>query len=478
MSLRSGLILAFAGVILFVLVIAGLALTFLLRGYQDRLTEGRMRDLSRPLFSRIARAGEGLPRGLPPGRLAESLQAQAGDLPVLGIVVDDDGTVRIDTSPEQIFAGHQLNLRASESGPGTLEGTVSGIFRGPDGNRYVYASSRFHVQADGEPRVLNLVLATPSADITQGLDSLVRVLAAAGAVALAGAVLLALLIARRLTRPLQRLEAATREVAAGNYDRQAPVQGSREMRSLARSFNEMTGKVRSARQQQRNFLANVSHELRTPLTSIQGFSQAIIEGAVTDQRGYRRAGEIINEGARRLIRLVEQLLDLDRIESRATEMVRESVDLAELVDRVAAVFEVRASEAHVEIVRRLGPAPAISGDEDRLEQVLTNLVDNAIRHSPPDGKVTIGLTFDGPENVVLTVDDQGEGIPAQDSERVFERFQTEPEGSGTGLGLAIAREIVRMHGGELRAENLPKGGARLVMTIGVSIAAQDPTLSE
>ncbi len=267
MSLRSGLILAFAGMIVFSMVIAGLALMFLLRGYQDSLTENRMRDLSRPLFFRIANAGRDSPRGLSPARVAEALFLQAGDLAVVGMVVDDDGNVRLDTSPEQSFIGHRLSLESPASGPGNPEGVVSGIFRGPDGNRYVYASSRLTFRADGESRVLNLVLATPSVDITRGLGNLVRVLAAAGAVALAGAVLLALVIARRLTRPLQRLEASTRDVAAGNYDRQAPVEGAREIQSLARSFNGMTRRVRNARQRQRNFLANVSHELRTPLTS-------------------------------------------------------------------------------------------------------------------------------------------------------------------------------------------------------------------
>ena len=469
MSLRSGLTLAFAGVILFSLVIAGLALAFLLRGYQDRLTEARMRDLSRPLFSRIARAGEGQPRVISPGRVADSLLQQAGDLPVVGLVVDDHGTVRFDTTAEQTFLGHGLQLQLPRSSPGGPDETVSGIFRGPDGRRYVYSSSLLNVHVEGIPTSLNLVLATPSADLTLGLEDLVRVLAVAGVVALAGASLLALILSRRLTRPMQRLEAATREVAAGNYDRQAPVEGASEVRSLATSFNQMTRRVRDARQRQRNFLANVSHELRTPLTSIQGFSQAIIEGAVTDQQGYRRAGEIINKGSRRLIRMVEQLLDLDRIESGSTEMMMEDVDLADLVGNVIAVFEVRAGKAGVNFKLRLGPAPTVAGDPDRLEQVLTNLVDNAIRHSPQGGTVTVGLAADRAKQVVLTVEDEGDGISPQDAERVFERFQTTPEGDGAGLGLAIAREIVRAHGGELRAESAEDGGAHLIMTLGIGI---------
>ncbi|HJO07911.1 MAG TPA: HAMP domain-containing sensor histidine kinase [Chloroflexota bacterium] len=502
MSLRFGLVIAFTGIILFSMVTAGLALMFLLRGYQDGLTETRMRDLSRPLFVRVALAGEEFPRGLPTPRVREALRARAGDLAVVGLIVDDDGKVHMDTSPNRVFIGQQLPLVWPESGPGRTaepgdesggrEGQspakvrpaydvdgdrgphqkmVSGIFRGLDGNRYVYASSKLPMTVEGTSRTFNLVLATPSVDITQGLGNLAQVLSAAGAVALAGAVILAVVIARRLARPLQYLKMSAREVAAGNYDRQAPVEGAREIQSLARSFNQMTRRVRNARQQQRTFLANVSHELRTPLTSIQGFSQAIIEGAVTDREGYRRAAGIINDGAQRLIRLVEQLLDLDRIESRTTEMVLEDVDLADLVERVVSIFEIRSEEAGVDIVRRLGPIPTVLGDSDRLEQVLTNLVDNAIRHSPSGGKVTIGLAADGPTGVVLTVDDEGLGISPPDAEKVFERFQTEPDGSGIGLGLAIAREIVRVHGGELRSENRDGGGARLVITLGTSSAA-------
>ncbi len=103
------------------------------------------------------------------------------------------------------------------------------------------------------------------------------------------------------------------------------------------------------------------------------------------------------------------------------------------------------------------------------------MVDNAIRHSPAGGKVTIGLAAEGADKVVVTVDDEGQGIPLQDAEKVFERFQTEPDGSGAGLGLAIAREIVRIHGGDLRAENREGGGARLRMTLGVTSAAPDET---
>lgn len=121
----------------------------------------------------------------------------------------------------------------------------------------------------------------------------------------------------------------------------------------------------------------------------------------------------------------------------------------------------------MKIARRLGPAlvPAVTGDPDRLEQVLTNLIDNAMGHSPQGRTVTVTMVAEGTTRVVLTVEDEGEGISAQDTERVFERFQTTPEGNGAGLGLAIAREIVRAHGGELVAESAEGGGAKLIMTL-------------
>lgn len=470
-SLRARLVLAFSGVIIISLIVAGAALALLLRGYQVRLTEARLRDLSAPAFEKLARQADSGPRGVPAARIAGFVQSQAADLKVAALLVDPSGRVVVDSTEAKSFFDHRLDLpdpRTIEPGGARFP---SGRLRAPDGTLWVYSATRLRVLDGTETRFAILVLATPSGTLASGLEDLVRVLAFGGLIALAASIVLAALVARSLSGPLRRLERATEAVAKGNYETDAPVEGPAEIGRLAASFNEMTRQVKAARQLQRSFVANVSHELRTPLTAIHGFSQAIVEGAVTDEEGYRRAGRIINEGAQRLIRLVEELLDLARIEAGQVEMALESIDPAAVAERAIDAFEIRAKERRIEIVRRLGVMPRVRGDPDRLAQVLTNVVDNAIRHTPEGGRVEVRSRTDAQGWAELAVEDAGPGLKPDELARIFERFQR-GAGGGTGLGLAIAREIARVHGGRLWAESEPGSGARFILRLPPSSTAR------
>ncbi len=277
------------------------------------------------------------------------------------------------------------------------------------------------------------------------------------------ALIASLLIVRWIAKPLQSLTRAASQLAHGNYATRAPVRGPSEVRVVANAFNVMAQRVELTQQAQQDFLANVSHDLRTPLTSIQGFAQAIVEGVTDTEASQRAAGVIYNE-AGRLTRMVNELLDLARIQAGRMDMMRQAVELDEILLAVGQSLEMKAKENDVTIHLKIPCLPRIAGDGDRLAQVFTNLVDNAIKHTPDGGQVWLKAQLDSQGGLLIQIEDTGEGIPKTDLPRVFERFyqvdKSRAKRVGTGLGLAIAQEIIYAHGGRIWAESEYGQGAR------------------
>ena len=221
------------------------------------------------------------------------------------------------------------------------------------------------------------------------------------------------------------------------------------------------------------FVSNVSHELRTPLTCIKGYAETLLEGALDDTQLARRWLNVINDEAKRLERLINDLLDLSMIEAQQVEMKFGPVDLSSILRHAAAILEPHGKKGKVTIkleVPKKGLTWAV--DEDRLSQVVLNLIDNAIKYSPPDGVVKVKLTTDK-ENARIEITDKGTGIPEEELPRIFERFYRVEKGSsarfgGRGLGLSIAMHIVEAHGGELQVESkLGQGSTfRIVLPAG------------
>jgi signal transduction histidine kinase len=272
--------------------------------------------------------------------------------------------------------------------------------------------------------------------------------------ALAGAALAALvaaLLARRITRPLRRVAGAIPAVAAGRRHEPVPVEGARELASLAGAFNAMGERLERARAAERDFLLSVSHELKTPLTAIRGYAEGLADEAVDAQE----ASETITLESARLERLVGDLLDLARMNRSEFGVRREPIDLA-----VAAREAVRRHEAQA---RAFGvgleadvadPAPAV-GDADRILQVASNLVENALRLTPPDGLVRV-VAAPG----VLAVEDTGPGLAPEELARAFERFflysrYGAERPVGTGLGLAIVEQLAQGMGGTVEVTSEP-----------------------
>jgi two-component system OmpR family sensor kinase len=285
------------------------------------------------------------------------------------------------------------------------------------------------------------------------------VLAGLGGAALAA--LLSFLLARRLTRPIAALAAATRQVAAGGPAVTVPVDGEDELAALGNAFNHMSAELTRARESQRSFLESVSHELKTPLTSIRGYSEALAQDAVSAEEG----GRIIGAEADRLERLVSDLLDLARLDRAGFAVERHEVDLATIGSAAVKRHLPRARELGVGL-RCAGENGALSvGDAGRLLQATSNLIENALRLTPAGGVVEV-VTRPGE----IVVRDTGPGLDPDDLPHAFDRFYLydryrSERAVGSGLGLAIVKELTAAMGGGVCAANRADGGAEFTITV-------------
>jgi signal transduction histidine kinase len=275
----------------------------------------------------------------------------------------------------------------------------------------------------------------------------------AAVVALIISLLVAFWLARWIGNPLQRVVAASRAMPSAET-KPVALHGPREVQELTHAFNEMNTRVLDSQKSQREFVANVSHELKTPLTSVQGFAQAILDGTADSPDSRQQAARIIYDEAGRMHRMVVDLLDLARLDAGTLELQHEAIDLPGLLNNIAERFGLQAQGAGVTLHVEAASLPTVMGDGDRLAQVFTNLVDNAIKNTPAGGQITIRSSQADPE-VQVEVEDSGNGIPPEALAHIFERFYqadpSRPGGNkhGTGLGLAIVKEIVNAHGGKI-----------------------------
>jgi two-component system sensor histidine kinase BaeS len=277
-------------------------------------------------------------------------------------------------------------------------------------------------------------------------------------------------LGHRIARPLQQTEAVTRRIATGDLEARVPVTAQEwpELVSLANSVNQMSASLARAQGTQRQFLMSVSHDLRTPLTSIRGFAEALSDGATTD---VTYAAGVIGSSARRLERLVTDLLELAKLESGAFSLHSVTLDLSDVVSQAAQAFEPAATGLGLSIeIETMGAGEVLCvADPDRVGQVVANLVENALKYAT--SRVTVGTRRLSDGWLEAFVEDDGPGIPWADLERVFDRlYQSRLSPGrelGSGLGLAIVDELVRAMGGRVRAESPtgPNGGTRVVIVL-------------
>jgi signal transduction histidine kinase len=285
------------------------------------------------------------------------------------------------------------------------------------------------------------------------------------------------LLARGMTSPLREMVAATRAMARGDYGRRVTATSRDEVGDLARSFNAMAAELAEVDRMRRDLVANVSHELRTPITALQAGLENLVDGV--EPPGPEQLRTMLRQ-VERLGRLVTQLLDLSRLESGAIPLQRRSFEVRRVLED--AVDESRLHAPDVEVsVAVAEPGLAADGDPERVHQVLANLLENAVRHSPAGGRIEVSARSERgpgrgvPEDwVAIEVCDEGPGIPDEEANRVFERFYRADSArssshGGAGLGLAIARWIVDLHGGDIRAERRVPTGCRMVVLLPAAV---------
>jgi len=290
----------------------------------------------------------------------------------------------------------------------------------------------------------------------------------AGVIALLVSLILAFVLSRWVADPLQQVIVAARNYPSEDVQQLMPY-GPREVQDLTRAFNSMVGRVHASQKSQRDFVANVSHELKTPLTSIQGFAQAILDDTAGTSEARKQAAQIIYDESGRMHRMALDLLDLARLEAGTADLQMLDVDMGVLLQGVVDKFTPQAQKANVNLQLDVpNDLPPVTGDGDRLAQVFTNLVDNALKFTSANGVITLSAKKAGRE-MEVSVTDTGIGVESEALPHLFDRFyQADPsraggEKHGAGLGLAIVKEIVEAHGGKIGVRSQAGQGTTFVI---------------
>ncbi len=281
--------------------------------------------------------------------------------------------------------------------------------------------------------------------------------------------LIGFLLMRRVVTPLADVIGAAHAVATGDFSARVQVRGPDDLRSLSDSFNRMAEALERNDRERRNWLADIAHELRTPLTVIRGRLEGMVDGVYPADETH--VAPVLEE-TYVLERLVEDLHLLTLAESRQLHFDKQPVQLGELVERAADLFRAEAEEKNIQLVVQVSAdTPAVEADPQRVGQVIGNLLSNALRYAPENGRVTIDVDrADSAGRVRLAVGDNGPGVPEADLPKLFDRFwrseKSRTRGAGgAGLGLAIARQLIEAQGGRLTAQNLPEGGLQVAFVL-------------
>ncbi|MGH2470914.1 MAG: sensor histidine kinase [Candidatus Limnocylindria bacterium] len=450
-SIATRLLLSYLAVVVVGLAVASITISGLILRYENDQTRLHLQELSAPFLTAIQ---TGVRAGQQPREIVDALteQAKAANARLL-----------ITTAQRRVVIDSETRLMGTLL-PQPTSGNIGEFTEGSE--QWIWVRQQLARAAGSGVGLGFIVVARPRAVFTDTLRALLPSLALSGLVALGFALVVAVLLSRTITRPLRDLVGGVRRFAGGDYGTRVPLAGPSEVAEMGTAFNEMASEIQRARGSEQAFLADISHELRTPLTSIQGFAQAIVDG---EARGdaVSHVAEIIHREARRLVRMVEGLLQVARLESGAQTMARDEVAPSRLLEGAIAALEVQAKDAGVTFdVAGAEALPAVRGDADKLAQLFLNVLDNAVKHSPRGAVVQVrGSRDDGA--VMVRVRDAGSGLPQGAQARLFQRFYRgeNAQRDGAGLGLAIAHAIAQAHGGTIRASNVEGGGAEFAVRL-------------
>ncbi len=347
---------------------------------------------------------------------------------------------------------------------------------GPEMQRLLVALPVFQ-EEDGEGDSGNpadvigvITVSAPLTGVQATVAHLSRLTTYSGLIAAAVAGVLALSLSKTISNPLRVMTRAARELVGGNFRSRINVTATGEMGELAATFNQAVDEMEKTVEEQKrlqelrqNLVANVSHEFRVPLTSIQGFAEAMLDGLVEEEEK-EKCLRLILDNTFYVKRLVSDLLELSSIESGHIQLQWEKISTSRLMDRVIHSAQPKAKGKNISLEYEQKHLPSyVEADEDRLFQVLINLLENALTYTPPGGQIKVEAR-EVEDNIVFMVRDSGAGIPAEDLPHIWERFYKVDKArnrahKGKGLGLAITKELVHLHGGEVSVESAPGKGS-------------------
>jgi signal transduction histidine kinase len=482
MSLRFRLFLSHAAVALSSLVVLALAITLLLSEFQRELALRELSVLAGNLWRQARTAAVQNASDLPQQFQERVSRIISRDNNLRVLLIDENGIISSDsiTQLNMNMAGSRLDINTKPDFLNFNRDIASaGEFRDKTSfqRRWVYVVYPVEPLLSNPPArqsgYVALARQLPQRIIPARLnlyideDSLAPILQATIATWIFAGIIAAL-VARSIAKPIQKVTAGANAIADGEYHQRVDASGPYEVKRLATDFNRMAERVQESQRIERDLLINVSHELKTPLTSIKGFAQAIMDGTVNDKDTTQHVAQVIFDESERLSRLVNSLLDSTRIETGNAPMNIQTVDMNEIVRMSLTKFELRAKEAKLIMTAHYGAVPTIQADGDRLAQVMTNLIDNAIKHTPQNGKIIIRTsTVPNCNNKIeVSVHDNGNGIPSKDLPRIFDRFYQVDKSrvagaNGNGLGLAISKQIIEAHGGQIGVNSVESEGTTI-----------------
>lgn len=356
-----------------------------------------------------------------------------------------------------------------EKSVGNMQGEMSELFeKAQTGNIGYYFDAKKEYLIVSSPILVGSGFAGASFEITDISPYIANARQArnqifkSGLIALIISLLIIFAVAYTIQRPLKSIERAAHEMASGNFDARAKVMDKTEIGKLAVSFNTMCDELQKNELQRSTFVANVSHELRSPMTSIQGMVQGVLDGTVPEDEKEQYLQIVLDE-TKRLNMLVNDLLEISRIESGKFPLKLEKLDICELLCRVLFTFETRIDDKNIEVEANLPDDKIfVNADHDRIVQVISNLIDNAIKFSPVGGTLKItAVNKDGA--ACISINNMGEVISPEDLPYIFDRFYKADKAhtrsvKGTGLGLFLVKTIITQHGGEITAESSESAG--------------------
>ena len=474
---------------IFLKLIAGvLGLLLLALGTVDYFaTDVAQESYKQNLIDQLAGKGRMLALSVPPPDTFDAEQARRMAAAAGGrlTVIRSDGKVLVDSeaNPAQMenHRTRQEVAQALATGVGSFSRESATVHV-----KFLYVAVRV---LDGSQVIR---IAVPLSEIERQVALVRRKLLASTAVAFLPAVLIAAILARFISGRLARIMAHAGQLARGNFRARLAQTDSSEFGQLARTLNETAENLQQTVSQlqhehaeleklervRKDFVINVSHELRTPLASIQGYTETLIDGALNDPEHNMRFLGIIRHNAERLARLTEDLLTLSRIEQKRKKFEFEAHLAASLIHDAVEMVRPIAGKNQIRIVEEPAPPDAVVWcDSEAISQVLSNLMDNAIKYTPAGGEIALGAR-PAQDAIEFYVRDTGIGIPEEDLPRLFERFYRvdkarSRELGGTGLGLAIVKHLVAAHSGSIRVESAPGQGSTFYFTLPVESAALD-----